>query len=115
MAKSKKSKLTSEADNLWYRKYLKEFCEVCGKPASQLHHFFPKGLYPSLRYHPENGISLCVGCHFSHHMKGDPLIHQRIIETRGDGWYLLLKRESQNKIKPRGIMDLEAIIEELKT
>jgi 5-methylcytosine-specific restriction endonuclease McrA len=108
-----KARLTSKADTLWYQKYLKDLCEVCGKQASQVHHFYPKGLYPSLRYHPENGISLCIGCHFSHHKKGDPLIHQRIIEVRGNSWHKSLTKESQKKIKPRGIKDLRAIIEEL--
>ena len=89
-----KQRLRGSADKLWYIALLKDRCEVCNKPAQQVHHFFPKGQYGHLRYLEANGISLCMGCHFSHHHKGDPLIHDTIKEKRGKKWFDNLKKEA---------------------
>lgn len=68
-------------------------CEVCGKPMSCLHHYFPKSMAGGLRYDWENLIPLCVGCHFSHH-NGNPVIHATILANRGQEWHdkLLIKK-----------------------
>jgi len=95
---TKKQQLRNRADRLWFLKYLQERCEVCGETATQVHHFFPKGLYPSVRYSELNAISLCKRCHFFHHQRGDPTIHKTIIEKRGQKWYNQLKEESSKKI-----------------
>ena len=71
--KSKKSKLQSQADVLWYNKLIKDNCELCGENwALQVHHFYYKGSYGHLRYDLENGITLCKMCHFALHAGGDP-------------------------------------------
>ena len=90
-----KKKLRSKADKLWYQLLIKPKCEVCGKQATQVHHFFPKGLFGHLRYNIDNGISLCSSCHFAHHHKGDPRIQQTIIEKRGKKWYNRLNKEKR--------------------
>ena len=93
--KNKKAQLRSKCDMAWYNKCLLRYCEVCEKPAQQVHHFFPKGQFGHLRYNTDNGISLCNGCHFAHHSKGDPRIHQTIIKNRGIEWYNELLNESR--------------------
>jgi 5-methylcytosine-specific restriction endonuclease McrA len=90
---NKLRRLRSQADKLTYEKYLQPICEICGKRAIQLHHFYPKGAYGALRYTPENLISLCLGCHFR-------LTHQNrrlediIREKRGEEWYKELHKKS---------------------
>ena len=80
---NKKIKLRKEADKLWYQAYIKNKCEVCGSDGTmQGHHYFPKSSYNYLRYEKENCITLCIGCHFKHHTKGDPLIHEAIYKKR---------------------------------
>lgn len=64
--KDRKKHLKKECDKLWYLKCLEihgNKCVVCGEPAVQVHHFFPKGLYPQLRYEIENGVPLCMKHH----------------------------------------------------
>lgn len=87
-----KKKAKKQADKEWYLKNKKEFCEVCGKDGRQVHHFYPKGLYGHLRLLDANGITLCMGCHFMHHHRGDPKIHQAIIKGRGKIWYVRLTK-----------------------
>ena len=83
---TKKQQLRKQADKLWFEKCLLTYCEICEKPAQQVHHFFPKGQYGHLRYDIDNGISLCKGCHFRLHHQ-DPEIQQKIITNRGVEWY----------------------------
>ena len=100
---NKKKRLRNKADKLWFKACMKTHgnkCEVCGKPAKQVHHFFPKSSYSHLRYDINNGIPMCTGCHFTHHTKGDPKIQQAIIEKRGNKWFKKLankKRQSSYK------------------
>lgn len=69
-------------------------CEVCGKPISCLHHFFPKSVSSRLRYDWDNLIPICNGCHMRHHQANDPTIHGTIIKKRGQAWYdFLLKKK----------------------
>ena len=94
---NKKTQLRKRADRAWFTKNLKPICECCGKPSVQVHHFFPKGRFGHLRYNDDNAISLCQGCHFSHHHAGDPTIHQTIIKKRGQNWYNNLLIESKER------------------
>ena len=97
MKKENKKYLRNKADKLWFQKYLKSICEVCGKPAIQCHHFYHKGNYPHLRYDKDNAISLCRACHFVLHFGGNPEIQQKIIEKRGKKWYKLLQKRAHQK------------------
>ena len=38
-------------------------CKYCGIQPVDLHHLLPRNEYPSLTYHPENVIPLCVQIH----------------------------------------------------
>ena len=93
-----KKRLIKEKDKDWFWECLELNCEVCGEPSIQVHHFFPKSLYPELRHDLQNGISLCMGCHFKHHHRGDPMIHQTIIEKRGKKWLNNLKSKIKKPI-----------------
>lgn len=73
-------------------------CEACGKPMSCLHHYYPKSMASVLRYDWDNLIPICQGCHFRHH-NGDPSIHNKINEKRGQQWLNRLKKKKQQIIK----------------
>lgn len=72
-------------------------CEVCGSTfAVTAHHFFPRSLAGHMVYDLDNLVCLCRNCHFAHHTKSDPRIHQSIIEKNGEIWYnKLLKRKQE--------------------
>ena len=110
--KNKQTTLRRKADKLYQLKYRGTECLACGKPAEVVHHFIPKSQSNNLRYDPDNAISLCNSCHFSHHTKGDPHIVSTIIEKNGLEWV----NELQNKrsvICKFGIGYLQDKIEEL--
>jgi len=92
-----KSRLQHKADKLWYLKYLRPACEVCGKKAVQVHHFYYKGSYGHLRYNKDNAISLCMSCHFILHHQDPKKIEIKIIEARGQKWYKRLQEQALNK------------------
>ena len=60
-------------------------CEICGNPMSCAHHYYPKSSAGDLRYNFLNLISICKGCHFSHH-NGNPEIHNKVNEIKGEAW-----------------------------
>lgn len=74
-------------------------CEVCGKPMSCLHHFYPRRVSARLRYDWDNLIPICNGCHMRHHQAGDPKIHGTVIKKRGQAWYDILLSKSRESIK----------------
>lgn len=74
-------------------------CEVCGGVYSCKHHFFPKSKASALRYYEPNLISICVSCHFGHH-NGDPRIHIKIKEQRGQEWWEDLLSRKEAIVKP---------------
>lgn len=76
-----------------------QYCEVCGKPMSCLHHYFPKSMAGVLRYNLKNCIALCAGCHLRHH-SGDPRIHSVIKSNRGEDWEQELLLEKRAYFKP---------------
>ena len=109
-----KAQLRKKCDKAWFTKLLKPQCDVCGKEARQVHHFFPKGQFGHLRYCPENAISICFSCHFAHHHKGDPRIHQTIVDKRGLKWYWDLRDKSrENPQSYQTISYYKSILESL--
>lgn len=91
-----KKKLRSKADQLWFSALKKKECEVCrGKLRLQVHHFFPKSQFGHLRYDEDNGVTLCGSCHFAHHSKSNPKIHQAIVAKRGIKWYNKLAEKTR--------------------
>ena len=89
-------KLRSKSDKLWYQIYLRGSCEVCGAPAVQVHHFYFKGSFNHLRYHPDNGISLCQKCHARLHFRDPKAVETLIITSRGQEWYNKLQYDAFN-------------------
>jgi 5-methylcytosine-specific restriction endonuclease McrA len=114
--KNKKASLRREADKLWFRAYLKDCCEVCGKYGIlQGHHFYYRSSYGHLRYNKENHITLCRGCHFVLHHQDPKKIEQRIIKKRGQKWYAnLLKESRRNPASYQTISYYQEVIEKLK-
>jgi len=96
--KTKKAKLRDKADKLWATALRKKECEVCGsKFILAVHHFFPKSQFGHLRYEESNAVTLCRDCHFSHHSKSNPKIHQAIVAKRGVKWYNKLAERTREK------------------
>lgn len=94
-----KKKLRKEADKLWYRKYLKDQCEVCGKTEIlQAHHFYYRLSYPHCRYLEENHITLCRACHFLLHHRDPKTIEEEIIKKRGKKWFDDLTQKSKERL-----------------
>ncbi len=113
----KKKRLRKEADKEWskavHRKY-GSMCEITGGYADQTHHYFPKGKYPQLRYHIDNGIPVSKGGHFRIE-NGDPTTHERIKSNRGQEWYEKLEEKSKEEIPSgRGIEYYKEQVERLK-
>ena len=116
--KSKKQRLKIKLDLLLRDKILLKYpnCLVCGKVATQAHHFFPRSSSFRLRFYPLNLISLCQSCHFAHHTKSDPRIHIIIKEKMGIEWYndLLGKRDEILKNTLVNLREIEMMIEGYK-
>ena len=92
---SKKQKLKRELDKFIQQIYvpLNPECLVCCNHTSCMHHYVPKAQSLYLRWRKENLIPLCQGCHFSHHSKGDPYIHETILKRKGFRWADELNRD----------------------
>lgn len=92
-----KTRLKKKGDKIWFEKLLKPHCEICGKKALQVHHFYYKSSYGYLRYDKDNGISLCLGCHFVLHHQDPHRIEDKIIAGRGKKWLAELKKKAYNR------------------
>ena len=93
--------LEKEAKVLWEQRVREKWgnkCACgCGREAHTTHHFFAKGAFKILKYDVDNGCPIALGDHIAHHRKGDPTVHQRIIERRGQDWYdALLEKSKQH-------------------
>lgn len=101
MRKTKKQKLRIECDTLFKRKIIELSngrCELCGDTFGvTAHHFFPRSLAGHLIHYLPNGVCLCRNCHFAHHIKSDPEIHELIIRQRGRKWFNSLKEKKKEK------------------
>lgn len=94
-------KLQAECDKLLQETGRKLYpkCEVCGKPMSCLHHYYPKSVSARLRYDWDNLIPICNGCHMRHHQAGDPNIHNTVNKKRGNAWLTTLQKKKNEYIK----------------
>jgi len=99
-----KKELKKEAGRLFKESVLRlhDFrCEVCGGDwRLTAHHFFPRSMAGHMIYLIENGIALCGNCHFAHHFRGDPRIHQTIVSRRRQEWYNKLEAIKNTPQKP---------------
>ena len=95
--KNPKIRLRKKCDHLWYLKYIKPHCEICGSNYQlQAHHYYFKSNYGHLRYSKENHITLCKRCHFLLHAQDQKKIEEKIIEKKGRAWYNRLRQQAQN-------------------
>jgi hypothetical protein len=102
MAKpSPRKKLIKECDDLWAKivKARDGKCMICGRDGClQAHHCHVRQ-YLATRHDPENGVSLCRGCHYRGHMEPERFRDQ-IIAIIGEEKYLQLKEKSRFYGKP---------------
>lgn len=94
-----RNKLEREAKALWEQRVREKWgnkCACgCGRKAHTAHHFFGKGAFRILKFDIDNGCPIALGDHIAHHRKGDPTVHQRIIQQRGQDWYDALEKKSK--------------------
>lgn len=95
------TKLAKKAEKKAIEKKLAEFpfCLVCGAKATTCHHYVPKSLSAYLRCDEKNLIPICNSCHFTHHTKGDPKIHETIEEKMGKKWLKYINENRRKIIK----------------
>jgi len=92
-------------------------CEWCGKKSERLnaHHIFSKR-NTSIRWIPQNGVCLCVGCHFRAHQ--EPVEFVNFIEKKlGKNLleYLRAEANSLKKFKKEDFKNINITLsEELK-
>lgn len=84
-------------DEIWKAKVFKKYghrCAITGSTKNiQVHHFYPKKAYPSLRWVVENGVPLTQSIHFRiEKLKEWDYIYQ-IILLRGISWLKRLKNK----------------------
>jgi 5-methylcytosine-specific restriction endonuclease McrA len=75
-------------------------CELCSKPVSCMHHFYPKSSCSALRYEEDNMIPVCVGCHLGFHSNRSADFIGRTIERRGLDWFNGLQKMRNRIVKP---------------
>jgi len=111
----KRAKLRKKADRLLQElvRSLYDTCLICPKPLSCGHHYFPKSTSASLRYDMENIIPLCAGHHLRHHC-GDPEVHNRINEIKGEEWLEDLRIKKRNRYVNISLGYYEDIIKTLQ-
>jgi len=99
--KNKLSYYRGKADKAMQEYFRKQNlkCEGCGQPATCMHHYHPKSMASALRYDENNLIAVCAGCHFSHH-NGNPNLHAKVLERRGQDWHKDLLSRKEQIIKP---------------
>lgn len=78
---------------------LRKRCESCGGPNQVGHHYFTKSLSSFLRYDWRNLIPLCFKCHFNHHFKNDPQIHNTVNRKRGETWLASLESVRREEVR----------------
>jgi hypothetical protein len=116
MKMTTKARLNIKAFNLFKEIVLERAnykCEICGGQANTAHHYYPQSSYGYLKYETKGGISICVKCHFKHHTKADPIIHEIAYRKRKKDLDELkkIKRPTGTYITVKWIKDS---IEELK-
>ena len=116
-SQQKRARLKKKADRLLQEigRELYDRCLVCGKPYTCLHHYYPKSLSSVLRYDWDNCIPICQSCHFEHHTKGNPDIHNKVNEVKGKEWLADLKLKKKTISIKESIGYYENIINNLKT
>ena len=87
---------------------LKPKCLLCGGPTQVAHHHVHKSKSNRLRYHLENLINLCSGCHFKLHQNESKWASE-IVRIKGMEWYENLRKIEQEYVKVDRFFYLKAI------
>lgn len=106
--RNKCDRLIQETGRMIYKE-----CLVCGGKMTALHHYYPKSTAGNLRYHWNNLIPLCQGCHFRLH-NGDPRIQNTINEKKGKRWLEDLNYEKKRFVKCDTMEYYKNMLEKLK-
>jgi hypothetical protein len=115
--KPNRKKLIFEADKLW-ASIVKERdgkCIYCGSTRNlNAHHIFTKARHGNLRWEPDNGVTLCAGCHtFGVHINPAPYM-LRIIEYVGNDTMERLRVQAQTKPTPLRLDDIQSVVDSLQ-
>jgi len=107
--------LRKKADKLYQQVGMMRYgwCEICGKTADCIHHYFPKSIASVLRYDIDNAIPICISCHLNIHKKNDPSMNAGILSRRGLDWHNDLSRKRSATIKTN-VSYYRSIIEDLE-
>ena len=98
----KLKKLKRELDRLWVEKAFEKYgrkCLICGKEATEVHHFIPKSLSLNLRWDLDNAVPICRKCHFNLHNRSDPYLNLIIVFIRGKDWLDRIIKKRKKKVK----------------
>lgn len=94
--------LENECMDLWRLivSHGKTVCEWCRRPHAvyQCHHIFSKGSSKALKYDPENGIYLGMGCHRAGHREKATQFNDFVKECLTPAVYQKLKLRSNNMV-----------------
>ncbi len=107
--KTKKQLLEAKAIKLWAEIVMRKGnykCLVCGKRATDPHHFIFRSRSLVLKYDVENGIPLCGHCHTLIHRRQDSAVQGMIALKKGEDWL--------NYIKSRKVLSTTKTIKWLK-
>lgn len=111
--RSEKKILSDELDHLGSqvcRKLWQGYCALCGGPGNQQHHYFPKKVYPWLRWDQDNLVWTCWQCHICRIHRGGEGERARdaIIKRIGQDGFDRLKERSV-KHRKLSLTDLDLI------
>ncbi len=114
--KPNRKKLIFEADKLWASivKSRDGKCIYCGSGRNlNAHHIFTKARHGNLRWEPDNGVTLCAGCHtFGVHINPAPYM-LKIIEYVGNDVMERLRVIAQERPSPLRLNDIQLIVDRL--
>ena len=99
--KDKKTRLRNEADKLWSELVKRSgFCEKCGDTTYlAAHHIIYKSQSNFLRCDPNNGITLCRGCHFWIHHESPTVVSDFLTEKLGEETIRYLNSRRRTLVK----------------
>ena len=114
MANQTKKKLEKELLKLWFQRSLEKWgdrCTICGRKATQMHHFIPRSRSRLLKYDVENAVPLCQSCHYKIHFSSNPNEIHRLVEIirkrRGKKWCDYIDEREKRPKASLGIKWLE--------
>ena len=120
---ARKHRLESQAMVMWWglaRRKWGTRCEICSKPATEMHHFVPRSRSSLLKFDVENAVPLCKSCHTKIHYSGNKgeaaRMEEVIREKRGKKWCDYIDSCKRSKLGGfYGIYYLKGLIEKLKS